>query len=160
MAKRGAQIPVLTHAVMAVIVRVCGEVPTRVTTHELSSPPPQVHLYIADILIVVEDEVAIGAVRRWWEQAAYGARRLPRRASQTWLHPHRTSAPVTASMRLSRAETFAVQMISSRAETGTPAHLRVTTGRVVWQVVDRTAFDRIGAALREAEAAFTVPETF
>lgn len=160
MAKRGSQIPVLTHAVMAVIVRVRGEVPTRVTIHELSSPPPQVHLYIADILIVVEDEVAIGAVRRWWEQAAYSVRLLPERASQTWLHPYRTSASVTASMRLSRAETFAVQMISPRAETGTPAHLRITTGRVVWQIVDRAAFERIGAVLREAEAAFWVPETF
>lgn len=161
MPKHGANTTtVLTHAVMAVIVRVCGQVPTRVEVHELSSPPPQVHLYIADTLIVVEDVVAIGAVRRRWDQATFSARRLPRRTSQTWLQPHWTSASVTTSMRLTRAEKFQVQMITARAETATPTHLRVTTGRLVWQVADRTAFDRIGAALRQAEDAFPIPHTF
>ncbi|MFL6120886.1 hypothetical protein [Actinophytocola sp.] len=151
---------VVTHAVLAVIIRVCGEVPTRVEVHELSSPPPQVHLYVADTMIVVEDVVAIGAVCRRWDLAAYGARRLPLHASQTWLQPHWTSAPVATVTRLTLTETFHVQMITARAETATPMHLRVTTGRLVWQVVDRTAFDRIGAALREAEDAFPVPRTF
>jgi hypothetical protein len=161
MSKRGANTATLvTHSVLAVIVRVCGEVPTRVETHELSSPPPQVHLYIADTLIVVEDVVAIGAVRRRWDQAAYSARRLPVRTSQTWLQPHWTSAPVATTMRLTRAEKFEVQMITARVETATPMHLRVTTGRLVWQVLDRTAFDRIGTALRKAEDAFPIPGTF
>lgn len=161
MPKHGANTTeVVTHAVMAVIVRVCGEVPTRVEVHELSSPPLQVHLYIADALIVVEDVVAIGAVRSRWDQAAYSARRLPVRTSQTWLQPHWTSAPVAAYMPLTRAEKFQVQMITARAETATPMHLRVTTGRLIWQVTDRTAFDRIGAALRQAEEAFPIPPTF
>jgi hypothetical protein len=157
MPNHGVNATVLTHAVMAVIVRVCGEVPTRIEVHELSSPPPQVHLYIADTLIVVEDLVAIAAVRSRWDQAAYGARRLPTHASQTWLQPHWTSAPIATVTRLTRTESFQVQMITARAETATPMHLRVTTGRLVWQVVDRTAFDRIGAALREAEGAFPDP---
>jgi hypothetical protein len=145
---------------MVVIVRVCGEVPTRVEMHELSSPPPQVHLYIADSLIVVEDVVAIGAVRRRWDQAAYSARRLPDHASQTWLWPHWTSTSVATTMRLTRTEKFEIQMITARTETATPMHLRIATGRLVWQILDRTAFDRISAALREAESAFPIPRTF
>jgi hypothetical protein len=150
----------LTHAVMAVIVRVSGDVPTRVEAHELSSPPPQVHLYIADTLMVIEDVVAIGALRRRWDQAGYSARRLPVRTSQTWLQPHWTSAPVATYMPLTRSEKFHVQMITSRAETATPMHLRVATGRLIWQITDRTAFHRIGAALRQAEEAFPIPPTF
>lgn len=157
MPKRGASTsgPPLTHAVMATIIRVCGKVPTRVEVHELSSPPPQVHLYIADAMLVIDDLVAIGGVRRRWEQAAYAARRIPSEASPTWLQPHWTSTPVATGMRLTRDEKFQVQLITGRAETATPTHLRITIGRVIWQVTDRTAYRRIGAALRGAENVFS-----
>jgi len=79
------------------------------------------------------------------------ATRLPERVSQTWLTPTPDTYPLGVALRLTGAVQVATQWIEGRRETRTPAYLRVRVDRLVWQICDRQAWQRIGQAWFDAQ---------
>lgn len=74
MARQNAQqgelpMQVMTSAVLAVIMRVDGEVPTRVSGHAVGTLDQQVIVRIGDALLYLREAEVAGYLRRQWDGA-------------------------------------------------------------------------------------------
>lgn len=144
-------VPVLASTVLAVVMRVAGPVPTQVHPHALGHPEQQVSARIGDAVIYLTEPEVAGRIRQQWDAAQYlAATRLPERVSQTWLAPRPGTYPVAVALHLTGPVQVCTQWVDGRRTTATPPHLRVAVDRLVWQICDRQAWQRIGQAWFDA----------
>lgn len=142
----------LTSTVLAVVMRVAGPVPTEVHPHAIGHPEQQVTARLGDAVVYLTEPAVAGRIRQQWDAAQYlAATRLPERVSQTWLAPQPNTYPLSVALRLTGAVKVATQWVEGRRETRTPPHLRVRIDRLVWQICDRQAWQRIGQAWFDAQ---------
>jgi hypothetical protein len=133
--------------VLAVVMRVAGPVPTEVHPHAIGPPEQQVTARLGDAVVYLTEPAVAGRIRQQWDAAQYlAATRLPERVSQTWLAPQPDTYPLGVALRLTGAVEVATQWVEGRRGTRTPPHLRVRVDRLVWQICDRRAWQRIGQA--------------
>lgn len=144
--------PVRASTVLVVVMRVAGPVPTQVHPHALGESEQQVTARIGDAVVYLTEPTVAGRIRQQWDATQYlAATRLPERVSQTWLAPTPDTYPLGVALRLTGSVEVATQWIQARRETRTPSHLRVRVDRLVWQICDRQAWQRIGQAWFDAQ---------
>lgn len=143
--------PVLASTVLSAVLRVAGPVPTHVHPHALGTPEQQVSLRIGDALVYLTEPVVSSRIRQQWDATQYlAARRLPKRASPTWLAPQPGTYPLGVALRLTGAVEVATQWIMAHHATSTPAHLRIRVDRLIWQICDQESWQCIGHAWYDA----------
>lgn len=147
---------VLASAVLAVVMRVAGPVPTHIHPHAIGHPEQQVSARIGDAVVYLTELGVAGRIRQQWDAAHYlASQRLPERVSQTWLAPTPGTYPVGVALRLTGAVQVTTQWIQGHRETRTPPHLRVRVDRLVWQICDHQAWRSIGQAWFAAQQTLT-----
>jgi hypothetical protein len=145
-------IPVLASTVLTVVMRVAGPVPTHVHPYAIGEPEQQVTTRIGDAIVYLTEPAMAGRIRQQWDAAQYlAATRLPEQVSQTWLAPQPGTYPVGVALRLTGAIEVATQWNQGHRNTRTPPHLRVRVDRLIWQICDRQAWQRIGQAWFDAQ---------
>lgn len=143
--------PEWTSNVLAVIARIAGSIPITVAPHGLRTRQQQVGVSIGSVLTYLHDPVVAAAIRRCWSDShILAVRHLPRRASQTWLAPDPDGIAPGVIARPGRGAAMGAHVISGRASTRTPGHLRIQTGQIVWQVCDREAWHLAATAWADA----------
>jgi hypothetical protein len=145
-------VPVLASTVLTVVMRVAGPVHTEVHPYAIGEPEQQVTARIGDAVVYLTEPAVAGRIRQQWDAAQYlAATRLPERVSQTWLAPQPGTYPVSVALRLTGAVEVATQWIQGHCDIRTPPHLRVRLDRLIWQICDRQAWQRIGQAWFDAQ---------
>ncbi|MGH3428253.1 MAG: hypothetical protein ACRDQZ_11925 [Mycobacteriales bacterium] len=115
---------VLASAVLAVVMRVAGPVPTQVHPHAIGHPEQQVSARSGDAVVYLTELGVAGRIRQQWDVAqCLVSQRLPERVSQTWLAPTTGTYPVGVVLRLTGAVEVATQWVEGRPSTRTPPHL-------------------------------------
>jgi hypothetical protein len=150
--------PPMTATVMAVIQRAAGQVATRVTVHQVDHFQHEAHIRIGDAVLWVRDVPVIQRIRQQWDASQHFSVKLRDAVSSTWLRPDPNAHPISVAQRLGEATDVASQWIGVNVATGTPPHLRVRIGALIWQVCDRTAWTTIGEAWWQAEQMLTAPQ--
>jgi hypothetical protein len=138
--------PLLTSTVLAVVLRVAGEVQTGVIAHGSGQPERQVSVRIGDAVIHLRDPKVAAVVRQRWDAALGSALRLREKVSQTWLRPRPGTYPAAVSVQLTNQVEVAHCFVRAAPDKRQPAYLEVRVDQLVWQVCDQLAWRTIGDA--------------
>lgn len=140
-----------TSTVLGVTIRVAGVVPTDVGISHAGTPEAEVRVTIGDVLCYLCDRSTLTHIRCGWDQAAVAARRLREQVSTTWVGAEPGTYPVGVIVRLVGEPRITLHTVPARPTIHAPEHLRVQVGPLVWQVLDRAAYESITACWRTAE---------
>jgi hypothetical protein len=138
--------PLLTSTVLAVFLRVAGQVETGIVSHELGHPERQVSVRIGDAVIHLRDPKTAALVRQRWDAGLGAALRLRERVSQTWLAPRPGTYPAAVSLQLTDQVRVSHRFVPSDPAGHRPAHLEARIDQLTFQVCDLTAWRAIGDA--------------
>lgn len=138
--------PLLTSTVLAVVLRVAGQVQTGVIAHGSGHPERQVSVRIGDAVIHLRDPKVAAVVRQRWDAALGSALRLRERVSQTWLRPRPGTYPAAVSVQLTDQVEVTHQFVPANPDRRQPAYLEVRVDQLVWHVCDQLAWRTIGDA--------------
>jgi hypothetical protein len=141
----------VTSTVMSVVLRAGGRIHTEVKGIGRGTLLPQVNIRLGDLLLFITDVEAMRRVRQQWDAQQFYAQRLPEEAPAEWVQATPGTYPATAALRLTSTTGVAGQWVPGSVQLRTPPHVRMVLDRCVWQVVDRTAWNRISDALHDGE---------
>jgi hypothetical protein len=129
--------------VAAIVVRIAGEVPTRLDLTHAGDTEQQLGMTVGQVLLYLRTATTAEAVWRGWRQAgALAAQLPPARPGQRLM----TVGPSTACVmvRVAGSPKMLTALQPGRAAAArtpeVPSTLRMTIGPLQWEVCDRTAY--------------------
>jgi hypothetical protein len=127
-------------SVQTVTIRAVGKVEGHIDVAHARTPETVVTLVIGSSLIRLYRKDVVHRIRECWQSAAVNLHRLPDAVSATWLGP--TSAPVGIVVRIGNDVTTSATLMPASGQLVRP-YLRIQVGPLVWQVIDRAAYESI-----------------
>ena len=136
-------------AVMSVVVRVAGIVPTRLDLTHVGTPEQQLGLSLGTVLVYLRSGITARAVAEQWRKAAILARSLtPAVAGRRPLVVG--PSPVGVLVQLAGVPQVTSTLAPAHRGPDAPSVLRVPVGPLVWEVCDATAYTSLLRAWRQA----------
>lgn len=127
-------------AVQTVTIRAVGEVEGHVDVSYAGTPEAVVTVAMGPVLARIYQATVAYRISEGWKAAAIGLPRLPDTVSRTWLGPVPT--PVGIVIRIGQDVPTTSAIVPATPQLARD-HLRMQVGPLVWQVMDRTAYQSI-----------------
>jgi hypothetical protein len=141
----------LTSTVVSAVVRLAGPVSTGITAQFVGMPEQLLVVRVGNVLLYLTDPAIARRIHTFWDAQQHLVRRLPARASQTWLGPRPGSYPLAVAMQPTQPVPLSARWIRAQPSHHLPAHLQIRIDQLVWQVCDTAAWASVGDAWFDAQ---------
>lgn len=147
-------------AVVSMVLRVAGPVPTRVDLRNAGTPERQLGISLGAVLVFLRSHYTARTIEQAWSQAAPLAVSLPpvlvgrRRGVLAQDGPW----SATAIVRLGGAPKVRAYVMEARAGSEAPAVLRIEVGPMTWEIYDAASYTSLLQGWRTAVHTLRVEE--
>ncbi|WP_406639080.1 hypothetical protein [Amycolatopsis sp. WGS_07] len=138
-----------TTSIVTTTVRVVGAVETRIDIKDAGTTLAEVRLMLGRVLLHVHGAVAVKHVAAIWQDAGFHRDRLAPAVADPQRGALIDGCQVGTVARIGCDAPARCDLIPRTAKL--PRHIRIQIGPLVWQVMDRAAYDSTRAAWDHAE---------